>query len=604
MNAEKMNTPAAPSSRSKMHLLAQHLPALLCSEGEEYDPAMQKRLRQEAERDHQDNTVTGLVQFWSAAKHHVRKGVIPDADLSYVDYIVDYPGFGQAMQKVGWIKYDKKKNCLLIPAMKRDQLKAEAQKAQAALRQKRHRRKLKVRHWMIEGRKAAAELANCSRFKNEKAVINNDVAYDEMGRMTRLGSVIMNGNEMQVFFSSPRHRVRDRHGSSPWASNKTVGNAGGISSVTDSVKVSDSCVTPGFAKSVTVGASDVTPRVAESVTHGASGVIPGVAESVTQGDSGVTPGVMKSVTGGDSSVTPGITKSVTHGGSGVTPDVVKSVTVGASDVTPRVAESVTHGASGVIPGVAESVTQGDSGVTPSVTECVTFGDFGVTQSVTNHAPRRLSRVIPSRAHTRFSFLRSKTLRSKHKTTHSAREKIFKAAMRFKIKTAQGQNPTWPEGFGHPRQNPVSLSEPRNHPHPFDALLNVTQSFTLWRNGQSAACVTQKTRHAELTPLPENAVRELGKFRLFSKWSPSADFLANAQHIGLTLSREATDYEVAEFINYWSEEGAQHTQKQWETKLARFIGKGRKRAAKRASGHQDFTIPTSMDYAIPDGFHGG
>lgn len=499
MNAEKMNMPEVPSSYPKVHLLAQHLPMLLSSDGEQYDPAMKKRLQQEAVRDHQDNTVTGLVQFWSAVKHHVRKGVIPDADFSYVDGIVDYPGFGQAMQKMGWIKYDKKKNCLLIPEVNREQLKAEVKKAQAALRQKRHRMKLKVRKWIIEGRKAAAELANYSRSKNENAVTQNDLAYDEQGRMTRFDSTIIDGKEMHVGFSSPRHRERDRHGTQAGASNKTVG------------------------------------------------------------DYGVTPGIAKSVTQGGTGVTPGVTDSVTHGDSGVTQSATKSVT---------------HGASGVTPGVAKSVTE------------------------------PLSRVIPSRAHTRFSFLRSRTLRSKHKTTHSAREKIFMAAMRFKTRAAQNQHPTWPEHSSHPCRNPVSLPEPRNSTETFDALLNVTQSVTLWRNGQSGACVTRKIRNAELHPLANQSVIEPVKFRLFSDWSPSADFLAHALHIGLTLSHEATDFEVAEFINYWSEEGAQHTQKQWETKLARFIGKGRKRAAKRASGHQDFTIPTSMDYAIPDGFHGG
>lgn len=602
MSAEKINMSKVTSSNLKVHLLAQHLPTLLCEEGEEFDPAMQKRLQQEAVRDHQDNTVTGLVKFWSAAKHHVRKGVIPDADISYVDYIVDYPGFGQAMQKVGWIKYDKKKNCLLIPAMKREQLKAEVKKAQAAVRQKRHRRKLKVRNWIIEGRKAAAELANCSRFKNEKAVIKNDVAYDEQGRMTRLGSVIMNGKEMQVFFSSPRHHVRDRHGSSPWASNKTVGNSRDTSSVTDSITVSDSCVTQSVAKSVTVGESGVIPDVAKSVTVVDSGVTSSVAECVTHGGSGVTPGIEKSVTVGDSDGTPSVSKSVTHDVSGVMPDATKSVTHGASNVTPGIAESVTVGVSCCTQSATKSVTVGDSGVTASVTDSVTHGGSGIAPSVTDHAPRCLSRVIPSRAHTRFSFLRSKTLRSKHKTTHSARERIFMAV--FKSKTAQNQNHTWPARLGHQEQIPLGLSETRNHPEKFDAQHNVTQSFTLWRNGQGATCVTRKIRHSSQTQLPEQSVIEPGKFRLFPDWSPSADFLANAQHIGLTLSHEATDFEVAEFINYWSEEGAQHTQKQWEMKLARFIGKGRKREAKRASGRQDFTIPTSMDYAIPDGFHGG
>lgn len=175
---------------------------------------------------------------------------------------------------------------------------------------------------------------------------------------------------------------------------------------------------------------------------------------------------------------------------------------------------------------------------------------------------------------------------------------------FKSKTAQHQNHTWPARFCHGEQILAGLSKPRNHLKTFDALQNVTQSISLCLNGQDAACVPLKNRHAAPTQMPEQKVSEPVKFRLFSKWSPSADFLPNARHIGLTLSHEATDYEVAEFISYWSEEGAQHTQKQWETKLARFIGKGRKRAVKRDSGRQDFTIPTSMDYAIPDGFYGG
>ena len=88
------------------------------------------------------------------------------------------------------------------------------------------------------------------------------------------------------------------------------------------------------------------------------------------------------------------------------------------------------------------------------------------------------------------------------------------------------------------------------------------------------------------------------------WLPSEKFLENAQYIGIPLDHEATDFEIAEFVDYWAEEGAEHTQKQWETKLARFIGKGRKRVTSKPSRRKEFTLVSNTDYAIPEGFHGG
>jgi len=95
-----------------------------------------------------------------------------------------------------------------------------------------------------------------------------------------------------------------------------------------------------------------------------------------------------------------------------------------------------------------------------------------------------------------------------------------------------------------------------------------------------------------------------KFRLDSSWIPSEKFIENAQYIGIPLTHEASDYEVAEFVEYWTEEAAEHTKKQWETKLARFIGKGRKRVPSKTSRRQDFTVVSNTDYVIPEGFHGG
>jgi hypothetical protein len=134
--------------------------------------------------------------------------------------------------------------------------------------------------------------------------------------------------------------------------------------------------------------------------------------------------------------------------------------------------------------------------------------------------------------------------------------------------------------------------------------NVTQSVTILRTGNSATCITRKRAAYGSTAAGNAQSTEQAKFRLDSHWTASSQFLKHARHIGIELDSDASIYELSEFVNYWMEEGALHTQKQWETKLARFIGKGRKRAAKRAYARQDFTSPTSMDYAIPHGFHGG
>ncbi|MFZ4215378.1 DnaT-like ssDNA-binding domain-containing protein [Pantoea endophytica] len=525
MFAKKMKSPEVLSSHPKVHLMAQHLLISPRSVGEG-----SHRAKQEGSiRDKRDITVAGLLKFWSVAKHHARKGVIPDADLSYIDAVVNHPGFGQAMQKVGWVEYDKRRNCLLLPEMKGEQQKIEGKKSQAALRQQRYRMRLKVRNWIVEGRRAAAELANSSRFKNQTVVIKHDEVYDEEGRLLKLGSITVDGKTTHVGYCYPQHKTTDKHGRPSWASD---------------ISISVSCDKPGVTQSVT--------------------------GSVTPADSGVTQSVTDSVTPGNSGITQSVTNSVTPGDSGVT-------------------QSVT-----------DSVTPGDSGVTQSVTGSVTPGNSVVTRNV----PGGLTRVIPSRAHTRFSFLRSKTLKSKSKTTHIAREKISWPVDNFDPNSKIALTPDWLTDFPAPWVGKSSPHKTLPSGCAFDAMRNVTQSVTILRTGNSATCVTRKRAACGSTGGGNAQSTEQAKFRLDPHWTTSSQFLKHARHIGIDLDSDASIYELSEFVNYWMEEGAEHTQKQWETKLARFIGKGRKRAAKRASGRQDFTIPTSMDYAIPHGFHGG
>ena len=374
MFAKKMKSPEVLSSHPKVHLMAQHLliPPRSVGEGSH-------RAKQEGSiRDKRDITVAGLLKFWSVAKHHARKGVIPDADLSYIDAVVNHPGFGQAMQKVGWVKYDKRRNCLALPEMKGEQ-KIEGKKSQAALRQQRYRMRLKVRNWIVEGRRAAAELANSSRFKNQTVVIKHDEVYDEEGRLLKLGSITVDGKTTHVGYCYPQHKTTNKHGRPFWASD---------------ISISDSCDKPGVPNSVTPDDSGVTQSVTGSVTPGNSGVTQIVTSSVTPGDSGVTQSVTDSVTPGDSGVTQSVTGSVTSGDSGATQSVPNSVTPRVSGVTQSVTGSVTLVDLGVTQSVTGGVTLGDSRVTPSVTNSVTPGDSGVTRNV----PGGLTRVIPSRAH--------------------------------------------------------------------------------------------------------------------------------------------------------------------------------------------------------------
>lgn len=53
-----------------------------------------------------DVTVSRLLVLWAAANEHTKDDSISNVDLAYIDRIAGLPGFGEAMQNVGWLVYD------------------------------------------------------------------------------------------------------------------------------------------------------------------------------------------------------------------------------------------------------------------------------------------------------------------------------------------------------------------------------------------------------------------------------------------------------------------------------------------------------------------
>lgn len=60
-------------------------------------------------------TVSLLVIIWGAANEHTTDGIFKNADLSDIDDMVGVPGFGEAMQAVGWAEFDEENNCVILP---------------------------------------------------------------------------------------------------------------------------------------------------------------------------------------------------------------------------------------------------------------------------------------------------------------------------------------------------------------------------------------------------------------------------------------------------------------------------------------------------------
>ncbi len=62
-----------------------------------------------------DVTLAGLTRVWSHACRHTTDGIFRGVDLDYLDDLSRIPGFGQAMQLVGWAAYDAANGTLTLP---------------------------------------------------------------------------------------------------------------------------------------------------------------------------------------------------------------------------------------------------------------------------------------------------------------------------------------------------------------------------------------------------------------------------------------------------------------------------------------------------------
>ena len=60
-------------------------------------------------------TVASLLVIWGAANEHTTDGVFRDADLSDIDDMVGIPGFGEAMELVGWVVFNEEECSVTLP---------------------------------------------------------------------------------------------------------------------------------------------------------------------------------------------------------------------------------------------------------------------------------------------------------------------------------------------------------------------------------------------------------------------------------------------------------------------------------------------------------
>ncbi|MEN3753752.1 hypothetical protein ABC733_17295 [Mangrovibacter sp. SLW1] len=86
-------------------------------------------------------TVSLLLVVWGAANEHTTDGIFHNADLSDIDDMVGVPGFGLAMESVGWACYDPENDCVILPNFNEYNISGDERRKSGAERQKRYREK-------------------------------------------------------------------------------------------------------------------------------------------------------------------------------------------------------------------------------------------------------------------------------------------------------------------------------------------------------------------------------------------------------------------------------------------------------------------------------
>jgi len=91
-------------------------------------------------------TVSALLVIWGAANEHTKDGVFRGADLADIDDMVGIPGFGEAMESVGWAYFDDQEFTVALPNFEEYNTSGELRSAgakSAAQRQKEYRERKK-----------------------------------------------------------------------------------------------------------------------------------------------------------------------------------------------------------------------------------------------------------------------------------------------------------------------------------------------------------------------------------------------------------------------------------------------------------------------------
>lgn len=96
-------------------------------------------------------TVTALLSIWGAAKEYASNNVFCNADLSYLDVLAEFPGFGEAMAAVGWAVYDAEEHCVILMADTDEGVVAASKKSSAAERQRRYRERKRAQKSVTQG---------------------------------------------------------------------------------------------------------------------------------------------------------------------------------------------------------------------------------------------------------------------------------------------------------------------------------------------------------------------------------------------------------------------------------------------------------------------
>jgi hypothetical protein len=127
-------------------------------------------------------TVSSLLVIWGAANEHTRDGVFKNADLSDIDDMVGIPGFGLAMEAVGWLVYDENESSVCLPNFNEYNTVAASRSASAksgAERQRAYRERKKGKE-RYENSDVTSDVTSDRREEIEKSNISSSLRSEDI----------------------------------------------------------------------------------------------------------------------------------------------------------------------------------------------------------------------------------------------------------------------------------------------------------------------------------------------------------------------------------------------------------------------------------------